>query len=53
MKRQKVNQVTGSGKVRGAGEYNKSEDICVIYYPHHLFSLGSAWEEGMEWNGNE
>ena len=39
MKRQKGNQVTGNGKVRGVGEYNKGENICVIYYPCQLFSL--------------
>ena len=39
MKRQKGNQVTGNGKVRGVGEYNKGENICLIYYPCQLFSL--------------
>ena len=50
-KRQKINQVTGSGKVRRVGECNKDEDICVIYYLHHLFSLDFLpnWEDKIMW----
>ena len=50
-KRQKVNQVIGSEKVRGVSECNKSKNICVIYYSHYLFSLVflSNWEGKIMW----
>ena len=37
--------------MRGVGECNKGEDICVIYYPHHLFSLVFLpnWEDKIMW----
>ena len=38
------------GKWR-VGECNKSENICVIYYPHHLFFLVFLpnWEDKIMW----
>ena len=51
MKRQKVNQVIGSEKVRRVSECNKSKNICVIYYSNYLFSLVflSNWEGKIMW----
>ena len=38
-------------KVREVGECNIGEDICVTYYPHHLFSLVFLpnWEKKIMW----